>query len=102
MRYNVNEAKWTTIKLKNKLCLFTDFRINRNSVPEGFNMYEVAGCSGTPSYIAKGILVNFFGTIITKEEFEFTDRYYDFNKNEWKYQLNNRYYNLDKLLLDFK
>lgn len=98
LRYKINEVKLDIIKVKNKLCFFTDFRIDRSSIPEGFNMYEVADCcDGVPSYLAKGILVNFYGTIITKEEFKLDGRYCDCEKGEWQYQ-SAKYYSLSELL----
>ena len=98
LRYKINEVKLDIIKVKNKLCFFTDFRIDRSSIPEGFNMYEVADCcDGVPSYLAKGILVNFYGTIITKEEFKLDGRYCDFEKDEWQYQ-SAKYFSLSELL----
>ena len=98
MRNNAKKVLWDIIKIKNKLCYFTDFRIDRSSIPEGFNMYEVADCcDGVPSYLAKGILVNFYGTIITKEEFDLEGRYCDFDKDEWQYQ-SAKYFSLSELL----
>lgn len=98
LRYKINEVKLDIIKVKNKLCFFTDFRIDRSSIPEGFNMYEVADCcDGVPSYLAKGILVNFYGTIITKKEFDINDRYCDIESGDWEY-LSSRFYSFKELL----
>lgn len=50
-------------------CQFNDMRIERSSVPQGLYHYEVAGdddSGGDPVRVAKGILVNFFGTLISK------------------------------------
>ena len=52
-------------------CEFYDVRIERSSVPQGLYHYEVAGdddCGGDPVRVAKGILVNFFGTLISRTE----------------------------------
>lgn len=57
--------------LKVKVCgieyEFNDMRIDRDTIPEGRYLYEVAGdndSGGEPVRIKAGILVNFFGTLI--------------------------------------
>ena len=48
--------------------MFTEGRIERDTVPKDMFMYEIRhedGDWGRPCEIAKGILVNHFGTIIT-------------------------------------
>jgi hypothetical protein len=100
MKYNVNEVKWSIIKVKGKLCFFSDVRIDRTTVPEGFNIYEVADndSDGNPSYFANGILVNFYGTIITTYKFKYNDdKYCDINNGEWEYSFN-KYYKWSDLL----
>lgn len=49
------------------MCEFSDIRIDRSTVPEGKYQYEVAGdddSGGDPARIRRGIMVNFFGTLI--------------------------------------
>lgn len=49
---------------------FNDMRIERNTVPKGKYQYEVAGdddSGAEPARVKKGILVNFFGTLICNE-----------------------------------
>ncbi|MDE5938548.1 MAG: hypothetical protein K2H37_05665 [Lachnospiraceae bacterium] len=49
-------------------CDFSDMRIDRNTVPEGRYQYEVADddeSQGYPSRVRQGIMVNFFGTLIS-------------------------------------
>ena len=72
-RYKANEVTWEKVKVLNKECLFNDLRITRDSIPEGYTMYEVRHSDddwGEPCEIDFGILVNFFGTLLTKEPFE--------------------------------
>lgn len=48
-------------------CDFSDMRIDRSTVPEGRYQYEVADddeSQGEPSRVKRGIMVNFFGTLI--------------------------------------
>ncbi|MGF6375059.1 hypothetical protein M2140_000093 [Clostridiales Family XIII bacterium PM5-7] len=55
-----------TIDGKDHLFLFSDMRINRNTIPDGLHLFELrdGGCDGTPYQIARDVLVNFFGSII--------------------------------------
>ena len=51
-------------------CEFSDMRIDRSTVPEGKYQYEAAGdddSGGDPVRIRVGILVNFFGTLISDQ-----------------------------------
>ncbi len=56
--------------------LFTNARIDPDSVPEGFHRYELRGDDYGGSdicEIAKSILVNHFGTVITRNPIELLD-----------------------------
>lgn len=69
-RYNAMEENFEEIMVLGKPALFHDMRIDRNSVPKGLYLYEVRhddASFGDPVQIAKGIMVNFFGCIITHE-----------------------------------
>ena len=51
-------------------CEFSDMRIDRSTVPDGKYQYEVAGdddSGGDPARVRVGILVNFFGTLISDQ-----------------------------------
>ena len=71
-RKNYTDESWSKVEVKGIECLFSDLRINRNSIPDGKYMYEVADgdSDGTPCRMRPGILVNFFGTIISDSVFE--------------------------------
>lgn len=50
------------------ICEFSDMRIDESTVPEGKFRYEVAGddeSGGEPARVQLGVLVNFFGTLIS-------------------------------------
>ena len=52
-------------------CEFYDSRIDRESVPEGKFQYEIAGdddSGGDPCRVQRGVMVNFFGTLICDQE----------------------------------
>lgn len=92
MRYDVKDVSWEVIELLDELCLFVDERINRASVPKGLYLYEVRHADddwGEPVEIAEGILVNFFGTILSKKELpleefpEWGTAYLDLDEEDW-------------------
>lgn len=69
-RYNAMEEQFEEITVLDKPALFTSIRIDRGSVPKGLYLYEVRHDDdgrGDPVQIAKGIMVNHFGSIITRE-----------------------------------
>ena len=72
-RQNAMDVVWERVEVLGKECLFNDLRIDRSTIPDGYFMYEVRHSDedwGEPCEIALGILVNFYGTLITKEPFE--------------------------------
>ena len=72
-RLNAMDEGWERIEVLGKECLFNDMRIDRSTIPDGYFMYEVRHCDedwGEPCEIALGILVNFYGTLLSKEPFE--------------------------------
>lgn len=74
-RFNAKEITWEKVKVLDKEGLFTELRVDRSTVPEGWYMYEVRhddNSWGDPVEIAKGILVNHFGTLLVKEPIELT------------------------------
>lgn len=69
-RCNAMEEDFMEITVLGKPALFTSLRIAQETVPEGLYLYEVREDDygrGDPVQIAKGILVNHFGSIITCE-----------------------------------
>ena len=71
MRADYTKEAMIVVRVKGIDCQFTDIRIDRNTVPEGKFMYEVGAdddCGDEPARVKKGILVNFFGTLISDTE----------------------------------
>lgn len=69
-RYNAMDEQFTEVTVLGKPALFHDMRIDRDSVPKGLFLYEVRYDDmghGEPVQIAKGIMVNHLGSIITRE-----------------------------------
>lgn len=68
-RYDAGREHFSEIRVLGKPALFHDMRIDRSSMPKGLYLYEVRHDDdgfGDPVQIAKEILVNHFGSIITR------------------------------------
>ena len=78
MRYKADELHYERVRVFGKTGFFTNERIQRNSVREGLYQYEVRHdgcCQGIPCEVAKGILVNFWGTLLMTEELPEVEEY---------------------------
>lgn len=75
----VLNASYEVIKLFGKKVLFTSERIRDSDLPKGIYKYEIRHddeCQGIMCEIAKRILVNHWGTILSKEKIDLgTDGY---------------------------
>jgi hypothetical protein len=70
-RYDAMTEDFSEVTIFNKPALFTPSRINRDSVPDGYFLYEVRhddDCQGDAVQIARMIIVNHWGSLITKDE----------------------------------
>ena len=68
MQIAYNKEKFTKVEVRGIECDFSDMRIDRSMVPEGLYQYEVADddeSQGDPTRVKKGIMVNFWGTLIS-------------------------------------
>ena len=89
-RFNAMEEHFTEIEVLGKPALFHDLRLDRGSIPKGLYLYEVRYDDlgrGDPVQIAKGIMVNHLGSIITREQIKLPpDGYLDIDPEEdWSY-----------------
>jgi hypothetical protein len=65
------QESFEEVTILGKPALFTCARIERSTVPRGYHLYEVRHddeCQGDAVQIARGILVNHWGTLITRDE----------------------------------
>lgn len=72
-RYNAINEAFEEVTLLGRPALFTLVRIDRATVPNGYHLYEVRhddDCQGDAVQIARSIIVNHWGSIITREEIE--------------------------------
>ena len=72
-RVDAKETCWEKVEVLGREVLFTCLRVDRNTVPEGWYMYEVRHddeCQGEPVEIALWVMVNHWGTLLVKEPFD--------------------------------
>lgn len=80
-RFNAMEHGFEEVTILGKPALFTSLRIIRDTVPRGYHYYEVRHddeCQGEAVQIARGIMVNHWGSLITRDEIRLpSDGYLD-------------------------
>lgn len=70
MQYDYNKEHFQQVTVGGIDCRFSNARIDRKTVPEGKFQYEIAGddmSGGEPVRVQCGILVQFFGTLISEQ-----------------------------------
>lgn len=75
MRYDAGKERWIPMEIRGVQGYFFDMRVDRKTVPEQLNMWELADndSNGVPCRYRKGILVNFYGTFLTMGELPVDD-----------------------------
>lgn len=69
-RFSAEDVNFSKVKIRGHEFFFTDCRIDPQTLPKGLCLYEVREADeycGEPAEISEYILVNFFGTLISKE-----------------------------------
>jgi len=69
-RFNAMTENFEEVEILGKPALFSSLRIDRSTLPKGLYLYEVRhddDCQGIACQIARGIMVNHWGTLITRE-----------------------------------
>lgn len=88
-RFNAMEEDFEAVTILDKPALFTPIRIDRNTVPRGYHLYEVRhddDCQGDAVQIARGIMVNHWGTLITRDVIKLpADGYLDIEPEDLNY-----------------
>ena len=89
MRKNANDIIYDEVTVLGTPALFTDWRVDRATIPAGMFLYEVRHADsdwGDPCQLAWGILVNFYGTILTAKPMDIPESgYLDFESGDWAY-----------------
>lgn len=101
MQKNAYEIKYELMKLFNHLVLFTPWRIDRNSLKDSLHVYELRFDDeiNNISQLGNYIMVNFWGTVISKVSLlDENERYLDINEEDIIDNIDHLDINLDDYL----
>ena len=88
-RYDAMTEDFQEAAILDKPALFTPLRIDRATVPNGYYLYEVRhddDCRGDAVQIARNIVVNHWGSLITRDEIPLPpDGYLDIDPDALNY-----------------
>ena len=76
MLLDANEETFELVEIDGKETLFTNSRLDRTTVPEGLFCYDIReseGFSSEPVTLEPYVMVNHWGTVLSKEEFTLND-----------------------------
>lgn len=93
-RLDANTESYELVTIFGHPVIFSNLRLDRSTVPNGLYMYEIRhddDCQGDPVQVAKWIMVNFWGTILTDTPIELEDRpngnaIRDIEEDDWNYE----------------
>ena len=102
MRFDAEKVCWMPMIIRGVNGYFSDMRIKHNTVPEPFQVWELADSDsdGMPCRYKTGILINFLGTFITTGKLPIDD--VDFSAgfiadDEWRF-MGERYVKFQEVL----
>lgn len=77
-RIAVREKKMTEVEVKGRMALFTELRVNKDTIPYGMYCYALryGDDDGMPCTIEQNVIVNYFGTVIVSVPFDFENKDY--------------------------
>jgi len=88
-RYNAMIESFEEVEILGRPALFTSMRLDRKMIPLGYHLYEVRHDDdgrGDAVQIARGIMVNHWGSLITRGEIKLpTDGYLDIEPTDLNY-----------------
>ena len=88
-RFDAMEEDFEEVTVFDKPALFTPLRLDRGTIPRGYHIYEVRHddeCRGDAVQIARGILVNHWGTLVTRDRIKLPpDGYLDIEPEALNY-----------------
>lgn len=80
---HAQELSYEEVLFHDTPALFTSLRLEPASVPEGLHRYEIREEDGEPCQLARGILVNHYGTLLTVEPIQLpADGYLSFSPED--------------------
>ncbi len=90
MKVNAAEETFELMETLGQVVLFTNMRVDRNTVPQDLYVYDVRHddeCTGEICEIKLSVMVNHWGTIICKEPIEMNDFWHSrfVDKDDYSY-----------------
>lgn len=85
-KVNAKEVAWEKVEVLGLDGLFTELRVEKETIPDGWYVYEVRHDDedwSEPVEIALGVMVNFYGTLLVEEPIELEPN--AFNGNDYRY-----------------
>ena len=85
---DAKRLKYDNYTFKGQPVIFTDCRIDSESVPKGMHLYEIRHSDegAVPCQLARGIWVNFWGSLLTNDPIQLhVDGLLDFEEDELSY-----------------
>ena len=91
MKVNARMEEFQHIELFDKFALFTNGRIARDTVPEGWYCYDIRGSDDDPGelcYVEENVVVNHAGSVLMPEKLAMPIRTaWDEEKEEWYFSI---------------
>ena len=89
MRKDASDVIYGEVSLLGIPALLPDWRVERSTVPVGFHLYELRHADedwGDPCQLARSILVNLYGSILSMQPFHLPEHgYLDFGSKDLVY-----------------
>lgn len=85
---DANETDYERFEILGHDALFTCLRIDRKTLPDGLYAYDLRDsddCDGAPSELKTFVVVNHWGTVITKEPIEGADEGIVLDEDDYNY-----------------
>ena len=88
MAVDANNEVFEIVTIDGREALFTNLRIDRETVPKGFYCYDIReteGFSGVAASVEQYVLVNHWGSILTKKSFPLKNGSYEIKADDIDY-----------------
>lgn len=88
MKYNAETECFERVEIDGVEVLFTNARLDRETVPAGIYCYDVReteGFSGIPAALEPCAMANHWGTVLSKQEFPMENGYYGITEDSFNY-----------------
>ena len=88
MQFDAGKEIFERVEIEGVEALFTNARLDRDTVPDGLYCYDVReaeGFSGIAATLEPFVAVNHWGTVLSKQPFPMEDEYYQLSADSFNY-----------------